>query len=100
MNHDLQNNTFATPIASSSHSRAPSHSHTPTGNEKVLKSFYNDDSKDDIADITQLDEKINQELLNYKAIKLSKEQKEDTHLLKWWRDNKIHQRDTISPMQI
>ena len=89
MNHDLQNNTFATPIASSSHSRAPSHSHTPTGNEKVLKSFYDDDSKDDIADITQLDEKINQELLNYKAIKLSKEQKEDTHLLKWWRDNKI-----------
>ena len=87
--HNLQNNTFATPIASSSHSRAPSHSHTSTGKEQVLKSFYDDDSEDDIADITQLDEKINQELLNYKAIKLSKEQKEDTHLLKWWRDNKI-----------
>ena len=88
--HNLQNNTFATPIASSSHSRTSSHSHTPTtSKENVLQSFYDDDSEDDIVDMTLLDEKINQELLNYKATKLTREQKEHTHLLTWWRDNKI-----------
>ena len=61
--HNLQNNTFATSIPSSSHSRAPSHSHTPTGSkEKVLKSFYESDSEDDIGDAPQVDEKIKQEL--------------------------------------
>ena len=82
--HNLQNNTFA------SHSRTSSHSHTPTtSKENVLQSFYTDDSEDDIVDMTLLDEKINQELLNYKATKLTRKQKEDTHLLTWWRDNKI-----------
>ena len=86
--HNLQNNTFATSIPSSSHSRAPSHSHTPTGKEKVLKSFYESDSEDDIGDLTQLDEKINQELLNYNAIKFTAKQKRETHLLEWWRAHK------------
>ena len=88
--HNLQNKTFATSIASSSHSRAPSHRHTPTvtGKENVLSSFYESDSEDDIGDITQLDEKINQELFNYNAIKFTAKQKRDTYLLKWWRDHK------------
>ena len=81
--HNLQNQTFATSFASSSHSRAPSHRHTPTvtGKQNVLKSFYESDSEDDIGDITQLDEKINQELHNYNAIKFTAKQKRDTHLL-------------------
>ena len=53
--HNLQNNTFATRNASSSHSATPSHSHTLTGKENVLNSFYDDDSEDEVADITQVD---------------------------------------------
>ena len=85
--HNLQNQTFATSIASSSHSRAPSHRHTSTviGKQNYLVSFYESDSEDDIGDLTQLDERINQELLNYNAIKFTGEQKKNTHLLKWWR---------------
>ena len=58
------------------------------GRQRFLESFFESDSEDDIGDLTQLDEKISQELLNYSAIKLSKEQKDNTHLLKWWRDHK------------
>ena len=88
--HNLQNNTFATSIPSSSHSRAPSHRHTSTviGKQNLLESFYESDSEDDIGDLTQLDEKIIQELHSYNAIKFSAKQKKDTHVLKWWRDRR------------
>ena len=35
-----------------------------------------------------MDEKIEEELNIYKAIKLTRKQKKDTHLLTWWRDRK------------
>ena len=66
----------------------PHLSHTLTGKDNLINSLYTDDSDDEVADITQVDEKINEELHYYKAIKLSHKQKKDTHLLTWWRDCK------------
>ena len=88
--HNLQNQSFATSNASSSNSRAPSHRHTPTGTgkESFFQNFFESDSEDDIADVSQVDEKINQELFHYNTVKFTSQQKQETHLLEWWRARK------------
>ena len=90
--HNLQNNLFATPNnATSSRSSTPSHSHThTTGKEKLLNSMFEEESDDEISDLTMLEEKIENELIHYKASKLSLQQKKDTSVLTWWKSQKVN----------
>ena len=86
---NLQSTSFTTPTASSSRPSTPSHSLTLTAKDNLFDSVYSsDDSDEEVPDISQLDEKIEQELHFYKSIKLTREQKKNTHLLTWWKDHK------------
>ena len=70
---------------------SPSHSHThTTGKEKLLNSIFEDDSDDEISDLTMLEERIEKELNHYKATKLSHQQKKETPLLTWWKSQKVN----------
>ena len=81
----MQNEGFATSNASSSNSRAPSQRHTPTGTgkESFFQTFFDSDSEDDLPDVSDVDEKITQELFHYSKVKFTSQQKQETHLLEW-----------------
>ena len=86
--HNLQSTIFTTPTASSSRPSTPSHSHTLTAKDNLFDTVYSDDSDEKVPDLSQLDEKIEQELHFYKSIKLTRDQKKNTHLLTWWKDHR------------
>ena len=73
--HKLQSTIFTTPTASSSRPSTPSHSHTLTAKDNLFDTVYSDDSDEEVPDVSQLDEKIEQELHFYKSIKLTHDQK-------------------------
>ena len=52
--------------------------------------MFEDESDDEISDLTMLEERIEKELNHYKATKLSHRQKKETPLLTWWKSQKVN----------
>ena len=52
--------------------------------------MFEDESDEEISDGTMLEEKIEKELLHYKATKISLQQKKETSVLSWWKSQKVN----------
>ena len=71
-----------TSTARSSNSRASSQRHTPSF------SLFDSDTEDELPDVSEMEEKIKSEPFHYSKVKYNSQQKEETHLLEWWKARK------------